>query len=262
METPPPPYATDQADPLLLELGGRVRARRTELGWSRARLSEACGVSARYLADLESGRGNISVGRLAAVARALGTGLRTLLPEDEATTRSEAGGPPVIALLGLRGAGKSSVGRALAERLGLPFVELDALIEAEAGLSLDELFALHGEGYYRRLERDVLARFLDAGTAAVLATGGGLVTSPETYALLLGRTRTVWLKARPLDHWNRVIAQGDHRPMAGKRHAMAELKTLLAQRTPLYARAHQTVDTTGRSIEETVTAVTERGVLP
>ncbi len=236
------PRATD---PLLVALGHRVRGLREGHHLTRRALSERSGVSERYLADLESGRGNISVARLAQVARALGLPTRDLLPAED-------GERPAIALLGLRGAGKSTVGPRLAERLGVPFVELDARVEAEAGLTLRELFDFHGEAYYRRVEREVLEGVLGHPGGAVIATGGGIVTSPEAFELLQRQATTVWLKADPEDHWHRVVDQGDPRPMADNPHAMAELRALLAERAPLYARARYTVDTSVCGVDQVV----------
>jgi XRE family aerobic/anaerobic benzoate catabolism transcriptional regulator len=159
---------------------------------------------------------------------------------------------PVIALLGLRGAGKSTIGRKLAKRLGLEFVELDQAIETAAGLTLAEIFELHGEAYYRRLERETLARLLSEPHGLVLATGGSLVNDRETYRLLRRRAVTVWLKARPEDHWNRVIQQGDQRPMAKNPHAMAELRALLAARERLYAEAEHVIDTSKLDVAASV----------
>jgi XRE family transcriptional regulator, aerobic/anaerobic benzoate catabolism transcriptional regulator len=155
-------------------------------------------------------------------------------------------------LLGVRGAGKSTIGAALAKKLGRRFVELDHEIESAAGLSLGEVFSLHGEAYYRRVEREVLARVLAEPEATVLATGGSIVNDPATYALLRSRARTIWLRASAEDHWNRVVAQGDRRPMAENPHAFEELRALLAARTKLYARADQTVETSGRSVKHVV----------
>ena len=149
----------------------------------------------------------------------------------------------LVALIGLRGAGKSTVGPELARLLARPFVELDSLIEDEAGLGLEEIFALHGEGYYRRLEREVLSRFVSTGSAAVLATGGSLVTDRGTFDLLSGSAVTVWLQARPELHLSRVAAQGDRRPMAGRADPLAELRLLLRVREPLYREAEIAVDT-------------------
>jgi XRE family aerobic/anaerobic benzoate catabolism transcriptional regulator len=149
----------------------------------------------------------------------------------------------VVALVGLRGAGKTTIGKSLAARLRVPFVELDALVEREAGLPLSAIFSLHGEAYYRRLAREVLARFLADTEAAVLATGGSVVTDRESYRLLQKRSRTVWLQATPEDHWRRVLAQGDVRPSAASPHAQDELRALLKTREPLYAQADLSVDT-------------------
>src|SRR5512134_2223196 len=233
-------------DAILSDLGRRARARRLEKGWTLREVAERSGVSPRYLVQLESGRGNISVRRLADVARALETTPAELLADDD--------GPPprIVALLGLRGAGKTSVGRRLCRRLRVPFVELDRRIEQAADLSLSELFSLHGEDYYRRLERETLQQVLSESRPIVLATGGGIVTSPETYALLRRATTTVWLRARPEDHWNRVVRQGDRRPMADHPQAMADLRALLAAREPLYAQAAHTIDTAGAPVESIV----------
>lgn len=152
----------------------------------------------------------------------------------------------------MRGAGKSAIGAALAKKLGRRFVELDQEIEAAAGLSLGDVFALHGEAYYRRVEREVLARVLAEPEATVLATGGSIVNDPATYAILRTRARTIWLRATAEDHWNRVVAQGDRRPMAENPHAFEELRALLAARTKLYARADETVDTSGRTVRQVV----------
>ncbi|PYQ15773.1 MAG: transcriptional regulator [Acidobacteria bacterium] len=243
------------ADRLLETLGRRVRERRAERGYTLNALAERSGLSCRFLIGVEGGQANISVRRLADLARALGSTPTALLAEPDGGTDR----PSVIALLGLRGAGKTTIGRRLARRRRVPFVELDRRVEQAAGMSLTELFALHGEEYYRRLERETLERVLDearaAGRPAVLAVGGGLVTSPETYSLLRRRALTVWLRADPEDHWNRVVQQGDRRPMADHPEAMAELRRLLAARQRLYAEADRTVDTSRLRIQGTVRAV-------
>lgn len=234
---------------LLAGLGRRTRALRAARGWTLREVSERSGLSQRFLVQLESGRGNISVRRLAEVARALETTPAQLLSHDDHVE------PPMVALLGLRGAGKTSVGRRLARRLRVPFVELDGRIEQAADLSLPEVFSLHGEDYYRRLERETLNEVLAERRPIVLATGGGIVTSPDTFAMLRRSTVTVWLRARPEDHWNRVVRQGDKRPMADHPQAMADLRTLLVIREPLYAMAAHTVDTTGLTVDQTVKAI-------
>ncbi len=249
-------YSGAMSMELLRALGQRARARRLERGWTLRDVAERSGVSARFLVQLEAGLGNISVRRLADVARALEVTPASLiaLPSEQSE--------PVVALLGLRGAGKTSVGRRLARRLHVPFVELDRRIEEQANLSLAEIFSLHGEDYYRRLEREVLQAILDEGRPLVLATGGGLVTAPETYALLRRSSLTVWLKASPEEHWNRVVRQGDRRPMTNHPQAMSDLRSLLAAREPLYASAAYTVETTGRPVDEIVEEIATHGVRP
>ncbi len=231
----------------ILELVGRqVRAARIARHWTIRELAERSGVSVRFLVQLESGRGNISVKRLADLARAFKIPTAELLSDDY----PEA--PRVVALLGLRGAGKTTIGKQLARHLHVRFVELDRRIEKAADMSLAELFSLYGEDYYRRLERETLAQVLAEHRPMVLATGGGIVASPETYALLKKSAVTVWLRAAPEDHWNRVVSQGDRRPMADHPQAMADLRALLAAREPLYASAEHTVETSGRSVDAIV----------
>ena len=239
------PGRADGDPALLATLASRVRRLRSHRGWTRAQLAEQAGLSVRFLARVETGEGNISVVRLEALAEALGTVPDELLrPEDP--DRS------VIALVGLRGAGKSTIGPLLANKLRVPFIEMDDMIVRASGLPLDQLFELHGERYYRRLERETLRRILAQGRAAVVATAGGAVNEPATWELLLERATVIWLKATPEDHWDRVIGQGDRRPMADNPDAMEELRAILAARERHYAQAGQTVETTGRMPEEIV----------
>ena len=237
---------------ILGRVGGAVRRARHRRGLSRRALADASGLSIRFLAELEAGRGNISLRRLDDLARGLGVPAATLLDQGTAPRG------PRLALVGLRGAGKSTVGPGLARRLDVPFAELDGMIEEVAGLTVAQIFEIHGESYFRRLERETLRRFLDEAGPFILATGGGLVTEPETLALLREDTWTVWLRARPEDHYGRVLAQGDERPMAGNPHAMSELRALLAARLPLYQQADLTVDTSTTSVAEAVETIAAR----
>ncbi len=226
-----------EPSPLLAALADRVRRRRERRGWSRAELARRSGLSERFLARVESGDGNISVRRLESLARALETTIDRLV--------RPAGDPArIVALVGLRGAGKSTLGPLVAERLGWPFVEMDDLITEASGLTLDQLFELHGEPYYRRLEQETLRRVLERGGPLVLAAAGGVVNEPASWELLRDLATVVWLRARPEDHWNRVVAQGDRRPMANNPAAQEQLRALLASREVVYGQAQISVDTT------------------
>ena len=231
------------ATDVLGALGAKIKETRNGRGWTLRELAERSGVSPRFLVQLEAGRGNISVKRLADVAEAFGVTAADLLRDAE--TRQA---PRIVALLGLRGAGKTTIGKRLARRLRVRFVELDREIEKAADMSLAELFSLYGEEQYRRLERETLPRVLASKRPMVLATGGGIVASPETYQMLAQQATTIWLRATPEDHWNRVVRQGDRRPMKDHPQAMADLRALLAAREPLYSRAEHTVETSGRPI--------------
>jgi XRE family transcriptional regulator, aerobic/anaerobic benzoate catabolism transcriptional regulator len=248
-----PRVLPSRTDGILDVLSRRARQLRQEQELTLRDLASRSGLSLRFLMDVEAGRGNISVRRLADLAAALRTTAADLVTAHEGAT------PTVIALLGLRGAGKTTIGRRLARRLRVPFVELDREIEARAGLGLGELFSLHGEDYYRRLERETLGDLLASHRGMVIAVGGGLVTSPDTYALLLRGATTVWLKARPDDYWQRVIRQGDRRPIDQHPQARDALRELVARREPLYTRAHLTVDTAGLSVAQVAEKV-ERAV--
>ncbi len=237
--------------PALNTLGRAVRARRLARDLTLAALSKRAHVSERFLIQLESGRGNISVARLCDVAEALGTTPSVLLEGVHSDS------PEFVALVGMRGAGKSTIGPQVARTLELPFVELDEEIESAAGMSLGEVFELHGETFYRRLERDTLRRLFREGKPAVFATGGSIVTDPETYDLLRRNAVTVWLKARPEEHLERVRAQGDERPMRNSANALVELRGLLRARTPLYSQADHVVDTTILGVDGAVGALVE-----
>jgi XRE family aerobic/anaerobic benzoate catabolism transcriptional regulator len=274
------PPAVDEESLFLQSLGERVREARARRGMTRKLLARDSGVSERYLAQMEAGRGNTSILVLQRVAQALNLPLTDLLRDDSkravellliesflqrlpagrlAEIRSQLvrdyGGADTerrgrIALIGLRGAGKSTLGSRLARELGIPFIELDREVETEAGTSLSEIFMLHGQQGYRRYERRALERVLERRERCVIATGGSIVSEPGTYDLLLSTCFTVWLKASPEEHMERVIAQGDQRPIAGNAEAMDDLRRMLASRTPLYGQADLVIDTAGKPVEE------------
>ena len=266
----------------LSRVGDRVREARARRGMSRRILARDSRVSERYLAQLETGQGNISILLLRQIALALGLPINALLrdgsePSEELLRTTEylkqlpaeklqrareillrefSGADPAvrrrrIALIGLRGAGKSTLGSMLGERLGAPFIELDRRIEQHSGLGLSVIFDLYGQSGFRRLERECLEQVLQQYPAFVLATGGSLVSESATFERLLSECFTVWLRATPEEHMQRVIAQGDMRPMAENREAMAELQNILAGREPLYRRADATVETSGQSLATT-----------
>lgn len=233
--------STESIDPLLQAVGSRLRRLRLERGLTQRELAARADLSQRFLAQVEAGRGNIALTRLATLARALDTPLEVFV-SDLPADRVDCG---VIALLGLRGAGKRTLGRELARRLGVPFVEQDDLAEGAAGMERAEVISLHGEDYYRDLARRTLDRLLaDEGASMVLATTSNVVGDLESLELLERHALTIWLKASGDDHWQRVLAQGDVRTLNDRPEARAELERLLARREPLYARARHTVDTT------------------
>lgn len=266
----------------LARLGERVRELRMQRGLSRKGLARDSDVSERYLAELEAGRGNISILLLRQVGAALGLPLVELLRDNDdqpvelalileflqrlpklrlarvhARLMREYDGQPEsrsgrVALLGLRGAGKSTLGEALATEMKLPFLELDREIEREAGTSLSEIFLMYGQPGYRRYEYRCLERILESHVRCVIATGGSIVSEPATYDLVLSSCFTVWLKAEPAEHMARVIAQGDMRPMAGNAQAMDDLKRILQSRAALYGQADATVNTAGRSVKQSL----------
>src|SRR5258706_4729882 len=228
----------------LSQLGERVRAWRAEHATTRRALAASSGVSERFLAQLESGRGNISVLRLRDLARAMGVPLESLVRESP---RKE-----LVALLGLRGAGKSTLGAKLGQSLGVPCDELDKEVEKEAGAEPGEVFAMYGQEAFRRFERRALERVLAHNERAVIAAGGGLVTDAGNYRLLLEKCFCIWLKAAAQEHMDRVVAQGDMRPFRGRSAALDEIRKLLKDREALYARADATLNTSGKTVRQSL----------
>ena len=259
---------------LAAPLGARLRTLRAARGMSRRILARDSAVSERYLAELENGRANPSIGVLARIGLAIGVDIAELFTSpsrDAATALLERLGPEDraaagallerhfgraadkaerIALVGLRGAGKTTLGRLLAERLGWPFVELTREIERDYGADVAEILALAGQPGLRRQEHRALGRLVEERERAVIAAPGGIVAEAESLDLLLARTHTVWLTAAPEEHMARVAAQGDRRPMADNPEAMADLRAILAARSPDYARADARLDTSGRPLED------------
>ena len=228
----------------LRAFGRRVRSLRERADLGVLEAARAAGVSRRTWTEVEAGRANPSLSVLARLAEALSVPPAALLADLERPRGRER-----VALLGLRGAGKSTVGRALAQALEVPFVELDQRVEALAGMPLSEVFALHGSGAFHRYEAEALEEVLGEGSL-VLAAGGSLVDAPATFARLRATCRTVWLKASPAAHFQRVMDQGDRRPMAHRPRAMEELVQLLRAREPLYAACERAVATDGRRPED------------
>jgi len=277
------------SDPFLIGLGARVRTMRAVRGMSRKVLAQTSGISERYIAELESGRGNVSIMLLRRLADVAGVQLEDLVadpanqPKDWVLIRELLmKAPPVviddvkallagrpldrglpapsiqvdrIALIGLRGAGKSTLGRLLAEQLGWRFVELNREIEQNAGFSVSEVFSLYGQDGYRRYEQAALARVVAEPGPLVLAAGGGIVSDPVTFERLLTEFFSIWIKTSPAEHMSRVRAQGDFRPMADDNGAMSELVTILQSREALYSRARASLDTSGARIEDSVQAL-------
>lgn len=275
-----PDLSNDEND-YLLKLGERVRDARARRGMTRKILAHDSGVSERYLAQLETGHGNVSIILLRQIARAMGLPLGDLVREEpdlpiELTLLTQylgrlspkklsqarsvlmnvfgetenSGRRHRIALIGLRGAGKSTLGRMLATHLGVPFIELAREIEREAGTSLGEIFSLYGQAAYRRYERRCLDGVIEHNERFVLSTGGGLVSEAGTFDILLSNCFTVWIKASPEEHMERVIAQGDHRLTDNKPENMEDLRRILAGRISLYSKADAMVDTRHCSVEQ------------
>jgi XRE family aerobic/anaerobic benzoate catabolism transcriptional regulator len=258
-----------------------VRLARAKRGMTRRQLAQGSGASERYLAQIESGQGNPTVIILKSIAEALDVPIIELLPrangrtaamthildvlgrmppseipaiaaliESRATQDAASDRGRRIALVGLRGAGKSTLGKRLAHELGCPFIELDRLVEQDYGARIPDLIEMAGLATFRRYERTCLERVIDEHEAAVIATAGGIVSNAETYALLLRRAHAIWIKARPDEHMGRVMEQGDFRPMAQNREAMADLVAILDARRADYARAEAELDTSGDTVEE------------
>jgi XRE family aerobic/anaerobic benzoate catabolism transcriptional regulator len=247
LPTVPPP--TDSL--LLRDLAQRIRTLRKARSLTRKNLSQLAEVSERHLAQLESGEGNISVVLLNRIARALNTSLAELFAQDEQSSTSETS-PRIkrIALIGLRGAGKSTLGQKLAETRNIPLIELDREIEKETGMPLADIFSLYGQSGYRAIERRTLERVTNEYDRAVFSIGGGVVNEPETYDYLRANCFTIWIKAKPQEHMDRVVAQGDFRAMAGNDRAMEDLRRILSAREPLYRQADATLDTSNATVEE------------
>ncbi len=262
-------HIQDDTPAIMDRLATRVRAARAALGLSRRALSERSGVSPRYLAQIEAGEGNISVLLLDRVATALDVRIEDLVSaadpaETEAARVAQlyqaATNPAIlraqrICLVGLRGAGKSTLGAQAAAKLNIPFVELNELIVAQSGMPTSEVMALYGQDGYRAIEARALDEVVATHNKMILAVSGGIVAAPATYAQVLERFHTIWVRTSPAEHMARVRAQGDLRPMEGNPGAMDQLKTLLRERTPDYERAFAQVDTTSRPVQSSVNDV-------
>lgn len=242
-------------DGYLRAVGERVRGLRARRGLTRRSLAGDSGVSERYLAQLEAGQGNASLLIIRQLARALGVSPEELIAEGETHAGNDAVRRGRIALIGLRGAGKTTLGTYAAERLGVPFVELDREVERAAGVSLATIFEIYGQDRYRRYERECLEHVLASVPCFVVAAGGSIVSERETFERLLSACFTAWLSAAPAEHMARVIAQGDMRPMAGNREAMQDLQRILAEREPLYRRADVEISTSGKPVDESLDAL-------
>ena len=271
----------------LADLGGRVREMRERHGMSRKRLARDSSVSERYLAQIETGNGNISIMLLKRVAAALGVSVGDLLAADDHDSvqrrlirrfldrlpahrleevifrlmrdfgHEEATRRKRIALIGLRGAGKSTLGGMLARALEMPLIELNREIARETGLPAGEVMALYGLAAYRRIEQRVLERVAREQERAVIVAGGGIVNEDEAFNLLLANCYTVWIRAQPEEHMARVLAQGDFRPMAGNAEAMDDLKRILATREAMYRKADAIVDTSGETPQQSFARLRE-----
>lgn len=275
----PAALESDTIRAYIVGIGERTRGLRAERGMSRKDLSRHSGISERYLAQLEGGQANISVTLLWQIAEALNVEFQELLPSNDTPgielkpllsflerltleqqkaaysllrkTFIDTPGPALgVALLGLRGGGKTTLGKRLAEELELPFVRLGNLIEQLAGMETAELFSLGGQKAYRRLEHQAVRQVIERRETVVLETGGSLVSEQQTYNDVLSSFYTVWVKATPEEHMNRVVAQGDLRPMQDSTEAMSDLRRILAERESNYSAANYVLDTSGRSVQD------------
>jgi XRE family aerobic/anaerobic benzoate catabolism transcriptional regulator len=227
------------------ELGSRIRALRERQRISRKRMAHESKISERYLAQIESGQANISVVLLRRVAATLGVGIAQLFAAD--ASDGGTGRRKRIALIGMRGAGKSTLGAMLAEALRIPLIELNREVARETGLPAGEVMALYGHAAYRRIEQRVFERIAREQAQGVIVAGGGIVNEEAAFELLLASCYTVWIKAQPEEHMARVLAQGDLRPMAGNARAMDDLKRILAGRESMYRKADAVIDTSGET---------------
>jgi XRE family aerobic/anaerobic benzoate catabolism transcriptional regulator len=245
---------------LLGEIGALVRTQRAKRGVTRKTLAQQCQTSERYLAQIELGEANPSVLVLDAIARALDLDPIDLMPAGRSRAALGLSAPSRarrIALIGLRGAGKSTLGAALAEKLVCPFIEIDKMIEREHGAPVATLFEVYGQGTFRRYERECLERIVAKHESAVIATAGGIVADERNFSQLLDQTHVVWLQTSPAEHMRRVMEQGDFRPMAHNRDAMNDLVAILDARAAEYGRSHARLDTSGKSVELCVRELVE-----
>jgi XRE family transcriptional regulator, aerobic/anaerobic benzoate catabolism transcriptional regulator len=246
------PQIPQRTDSLLLhDLARRIRSLRKTRSLTRKALSQLADVSERHLAQLESGEGNISILLLNRIATALNTSIAELFTsQSQSSSTEDLQRRARIALIGLRGAGKSTLGEKLAAARNVPFIELDREIEKETGMPLADIFSLYGQSHYRAVERRTLERVTNEYDRAIFSIGGGVVTEPETFDFLRANCYTVWIKAKPQEHMDRVAAQGDFRAMAGNDRAMEDLRRILSAREPLYRQAELTLDTSAATVDE------------